>query len=86
MDNKRAAVIMRETDYGYIAEVLNNTWEHTPEEDMLFVLTQGTGYSRETLESFVKLWYDNCDIRMRMDLADHVEWIKFIEEHLISQR
>ena len=69
------------TDYEFIADQLINAWEFMGEAEMLEYLSQEIGVNDTRLQKIVNEWYNDVNLRMRMELIPQDEfeiWLKSI--------
>ena len=77
-----AKAILAMSDEEYIADQLNNAWEHMSERQMLKHLALETKYDEDDLKHLIGKWYDDVGLRMKMELSRTSEWVKWIRKEL----
>lgn len=81
-DEKSEPKVAATSDEEFIADQLNNAWEVTPEREMVDHLAKETKYSKSALRRVVKKWYDDSQLRRKMELARTTVWIDWLEKEL----
>ena len=67
------------TDYEFIADQLINAWEFMGEAEMLEYLSQEIGVNDTRLQKIVNEWYNDVNLRMRMELSSQEEFIVWLK-------